>query len=115
MMMTSGQAVKYKGSVDCAVQIIKGEGFMSLMKGAVPTSSEVLQELVCCPVSTSSRRCTSAGVLRLKLWKLKLNLCRNSRTTVLLQFFFRISLEELIMFIEKNDGISVQEWTSFSL
>jgi len=34
MMMTSGQAVKYKGSVDCAVQIIKGEGFMSLMKGA---------------------------------------------------------------------------------
>jgi len=34
MMMTSGQAVKYKGSMDCAVQIIKGEGFMSLMKGA---------------------------------------------------------------------------------
>jgi len=34
MMMTSGQAVKYKGSIDCAVQIIKGEGFMSLMKGA---------------------------------------------------------------------------------
>merc|ERR1711921_70714 len=34
MMMTSGQAVKYKGSIDCAMQIIKGEGFMSLMKGA---------------------------------------------------------------------------------
>jgi solute carrier family 25 (adenine nucleotide translocator) protein 4/5/6/31 len=34
MMMTSGQAVKYKGSVDCAVQIIKNEGFMSMMKGA---------------------------------------------------------------------------------
>jgi solute carrier family 25 (adenine nucleotide translocator) protein 4/5/6/31 len=34
MMMTSGQAVKYKGSVDCAVQIIKTEGFMSMMKGA---------------------------------------------------------------------------------
>jgi len=34
MMMTSGQAVKYKGSIDCAVQIVKGEGFMSLMKGA---------------------------------------------------------------------------------
>merc|ERR1711894_562505 len=34
MMMTSGEAVKYKGSVDCAVQVIKGEGFMSLMKGA---------------------------------------------------------------------------------
>merc|ERR1712062_309583 len=34
MMMTSGEAVKYKGSVDCAVQIVKSEGFMSLMKGA---------------------------------------------------------------------------------
>ena len=34
MMMTSGQAVKYKGSIDCAMQIIKNEGFMSLMKGA---------------------------------------------------------------------------------
>jgi len=34
MMMTSGEAVKYKGSIDCTVQIIKNEGFMSLMKGA---------------------------------------------------------------------------------
>jgi len=34
MMMTSGQAVKYKGSMDCAVKVIKAEGFMSLMKGA---------------------------------------------------------------------------------
>lgn len=34
MMMTSGQAVKYKGSMDCAVQIVKNEGFMSMMKGA---------------------------------------------------------------------------------
>jgi len=34
MMMTSGQAVKYKGSIDCAVQIVKNEGFMSMMKGA---------------------------------------------------------------------------------
>ncbi|KAH9523452.1 hypothetical protein Btru_040046 [Bulinus truncatus] len=34
MMMTSGQAVKYKGSIDCAVKIIKNEGFMSMMKGA---------------------------------------------------------------------------------
>jgi len=34
MMMTSGSGVKYKGSMDCAVQVIKGEGFMSLMKGA---------------------------------------------------------------------------------
>jgi len=34
MMMTSGGGVKYKGSVDCGVQILKNEGFMSLMKGA---------------------------------------------------------------------------------
>jgi len=34
MMMTSGQAVKYKGSIDCAVQIMKNEGAMSMMKGA---------------------------------------------------------------------------------
>jgi len=34
MMMTSGAAVKYKGSLDCTVQIIKNEGAMSLMKGA---------------------------------------------------------------------------------
>lgn len=34
MMMTSGEAVKYKGSLDCAVQIIRTEGAMSLMKGA---------------------------------------------------------------------------------
>jgi len=34
MMMTSGQAVKYKGSIDCTVQILKHEGFMSMMKGA---------------------------------------------------------------------------------
>ena len=34
MMMTSGEAVKYKGSWDCTVQILRNEGFMSLMKGA---------------------------------------------------------------------------------
>jgi len=34
MMMTSGQAVKYSGSIDCARQIMKNEGFMSMMKGA---------------------------------------------------------------------------------
>jgi len=34
MMMTSGQAVKYKNSMDCAVTVIKSEGFMTLMKGA---------------------------------------------------------------------------------
>ncbi|EDO35336.1 predicted protein [Nematostella vectensis] len=34
MMMTSGEAVKYKGSIDCAVQIMKKEGAMSMMKGA---------------------------------------------------------------------------------
>merc|ERR1711976_809259 len=34
MMMTSGQAVKYKGSMDCFTTILRTEGFMSLMKGA---------------------------------------------------------------------------------
>merc|ERR1712018_348552 len=34
MMMTSGGGAKYKGSVDCAMQIMKNEGFMSMMKGA---------------------------------------------------------------------------------
>jgi len=34
MMMTSGSAVKYKSSIDCGVQVIKNEGFMSMMKGA---------------------------------------------------------------------------------
>ena len=33
-MMTSGGGVKYKGSIDCAMQIMKNEGFMSMMKGA---------------------------------------------------------------------------------
>jgi len=34
MMMTSGAAVKYKNSMDCFAQVLKNEGFMSLMKGA---------------------------------------------------------------------------------
>jgi len=34
MMMTSGEAVKYSGSVDCAVQVLKAEGVTSFFKGA---------------------------------------------------------------------------------
>nr|AFK40369.1 unknown [Lotus japonicus] len=34
MMMTSGQAVKYKGSLDCMFSIIRTEGVASLFKGA---------------------------------------------------------------------------------
>ena len=34
MMMTSGTGVHYKSSVDCGMQILKNEGFMSMMKGA---------------------------------------------------------------------------------
>jgi len=34
MMMTSGQAVKYKSSIDCFSQVIKTEGVKSLFKGA---------------------------------------------------------------------------------
>ncbi|KAL3869785.1 hypothetical protein ACJMK2_042422 [Sinanodonta woodiana] len=42
MMMTSGEAVRYKGSIDCAVQILKNEGFMSMMKGA---SANILRSI----------------------------------------------------------------------
>jgi len=34
MMMTSGQAVKYSGSFDCTMQILKNEGIPSFFKGA---------------------------------------------------------------------------------
>lgn len=34
MMMTSGQAVKYKNSMDCFQQVLKNEGAKSLFKGA---------------------------------------------------------------------------------
>lgn len=34
MMMTSGEAVKYNGSIDCAIQIYKSEGVKSYFKGA---------------------------------------------------------------------------------
>jgi len=34
MMMTSGAAVKYNGSLDCTMQIVKSEGVTSLFKGA---------------------------------------------------------------------------------
>lgn len=34
MMMTSGQAVKYNGSFDCTMQIMKTEGVTSFFKGA---------------------------------------------------------------------------------
>jgi len=34
MMMTSGQAEKYSGSIDCTLKILKNEGFMSMMNGA---------------------------------------------------------------------------------
>lgn len=33
MMMTSGEAVKYKSSFDCYSQIVKKEGYKSLFKG----------------------------------------------------------------------------------
>ena len=34
MMMTSGEKVKYKSSLDCGMQILKNEGMRSLFKGA---------------------------------------------------------------------------------
>jgi len=48
MMMRSGSAVKYNGSLDCATQILKNEGFKSFFKGA---GANVL------------RACAGAGVL----------------------------------------------------
>jgi len=34
MMMTSGEAVKYNGSIDCTVQVLRNEGVISFYKGA---------------------------------------------------------------------------------
>merc|ERR1719189_396206 len=34
MMMTSGEAVKYSGSLDCTVQVFRNEGITSFYKGA---------------------------------------------------------------------------------
>merc|ERR1719347_2579945 len=34
MMMTYGTGVHYKSSIDCGMQVLKSEGFMSMMKGA---------------------------------------------------------------------------------
>merc|ERR1711920_991807 len=34
MMMTSGEAVKYSGSLDCTVQVLRNEGITSFYKGA---------------------------------------------------------------------------------
>jgi len=48
MMMKSGEAVKYNGSMDCASQILKNEGFTSFFKGA---GANIL------------RACAGAGVL----------------------------------------------------
>jgi len=48
MMMKSGEAVKYNGSLDCATQILRNEGFTSFFKGA---GANIL------------RACAGAGVL----------------------------------------------------
>jgi len=34
MIMRVGQPAQYKGSIDCAIKVVKAEGFMALMKGA---------------------------------------------------------------------------------
>ena len=34
MMMTSAETVYYENAMECSVQIIKQEGFLSLMRGA---------------------------------------------------------------------------------
>merc|ERR1719420_1530067 len=47
MMMTSGAAVKYNGSLDCAAQIMKTEGVTSFFKGA---GANVLRGMACAGV-----------------------------------------------------------------
>ena len=34
MMMRSGEAIKYKGSIDCFMQVLQNEGAIALMNGA---------------------------------------------------------------------------------
>merc|ERR1712040_23872 len=63
MMMTSGGGVKYKGSMDCFVQVVKNEGFMSLMRELEQTSCVALLAPACWLGLTSSRPCTSPGEL----------------------------------------------------
>ena len=60
MMMTSGQAVKYRGSIDCAVKIIKHEGFKSMMRGA---SANVLRTAAGAGVLAGSDKLKDAYVL----------------------------------------------------
>ena len=59
MMMTAGENSKYRNSIDCGIQIIKYEGFRSMMKGVsanilrtvagagVLAGSDKLKELYC--------------------------------------------------------------------
>ena len=50
MMMTSGEAVKYRGTIDCARQIARNEGYRAFMKGGatnVLTASTAALGLIC--------------------------------------------------------------------
>merc|ERR1719270_1334381 len=59
--MTSGAAVKYKNSMDCGMQILKNEGFMSMMRAQARTSSAASPAPASSPASTPSRESTSRG------------------------------------------------------
>merc|ERR1711939_137770 len=52
MMMTSGEAVKYKSSLDAASKIMAAEGVRSFFKGAGANILRVLPVLVFCPSMT---------------------------------------------------------------
>merc|ERR1712018_298131 len=86
MMMTSGGGVKYKGSIDCGIQILKNEGFMSMMKGA---GANILREWLV-PVSwqdsTSSRPCTSAGDWEPNSWSASSNIHPGPLVEILVTF-----------------------------
>ncbi|KAJ0815744.1 putative ADP/ATP carrier protein, eukaryotic type [Helianthus annuus] len=50
MIMTYGEAVKYKNTFDAFNQIVKKEGVKSLFKGGGANSSELWLVQVCLPV-----------------------------------------------------------------
>ena len=69
MMMTSGETLKYRNSIDCAIQIIKLEGFKAMMKGA---SANVLRTAAGAGVLAGSDKLKElyfSHKFRLKTWQ----------------------------------------------
>merc|ERR1712080_236174 len=81
MMMTSGGGAKYKGSIDCARQIMKTEGFMSMMKGAGANILLVWLVLVSWLALRSSRTSTSSGGPARSAWRCAARGCEAAADT----------------------------------